>query len=370
MRSEKNSAWLETIEIQSDVVLDALSGKHNLLGADFPWEERICGFLKREPDIAGLYITGPKGCGKHTAAACALDQIRKMAKPGSEYLVIKGTDLMGEGEDLSAAKEKLNFLFDSCYDKRSDLYLLLEEMEDYPDLHGLLDFLGYTLHLYKMNCEDYPRLFLLLISNNEVALPSMLRDKFRCCRMAYPSKRARCTFLEIRGEVLFPRPVSSIDQLVELTEGYSYSDLENLTILLLDERERRPDFHLQPEELSALVAEQRSRDVQTQQFQIFDVLSRLADTLPTFYQALINSVDQLAEKQISMPTVSAQTAPAVQTGDVLQKTSESKGLQSAEEAELERISKEGIGKQVVEIYGDLGRAMLQNLGYDFNNLEV
>lgn len=366
VESEKTSAWLEQISIQSDVVMDALTEKINLLGTDFPWEDRIRAILKREPNMAGLYISGPKGCGKHTIAACAIDQIKKTAKPSSEYLAIKGSDLMAEGEDLFVAKERLNFLFDSCYDKASDLYLFLEGMEDCTDLQGLLDFLGYTAHLYKMNCDDYPRLFLLLISDEELALPSLLRDKLRHCRVDFPSQASRRVFLEIKAEELFPGIISSVDRLTDLTNGYSYSDLENLVAILFSMKDIKPNNCLQTEKLAELVAEQQRKDTRTQQSLIFEALAQLADG----FEALNKSVESIAANITAIPTAPAQIMPAVQAASVLQNTPDSNVPQPTEESERERISKEGIGKQVVEIFGEQGRSILQNLGYDFNNLDA
>lgn len=370
VESEKNSAWLEQISIQSDVIMDALTEKINLLGTNFPWEDRIRAILKREPNMAGLYISGPKGCGKHTIAACAIDQIKKTAKPRSKYLAIKGSDLMAEGEDLSVAKERLNFLFDSCYDKASDLYLLLEGVEDCADLQGLLDFLGYTAHLYKMNCDDYPRLFLLLISDDELALPSMLSDKLRRCRVDYPSQKARCTFIEIKAEALFPETISSIDRLAILTNGYSYSDLESLAAILLSVKDITPDHCLQTEELAELVAEQQRKDTKTQQNLTFGAFAQLAEGLPTLIETLNRSLESIAANITAIPTAPTKIMPAVQAASVLQNTPDSNVPQPTEESERERISKEGIGKQVVEIFGDQGRSILQNLGYDFNNLDA
>ena len=355
----QTDAWLKQIRIKSDVIMDALTEKVNLLDTKFPWEVRIRTILKQEANTEGLYITGPVGCGKHTLAACAIDQLRKGANANSEYLALCGTDLLAEGESLCVAEERLNALLDDCFDNESDLYLILENVDDCADPQGVLNFLGYTVHLYKMHRDDYFGFFLILVSDNELTLPSILRDALLRCRVDAPSQEARCTFFEIKAEEIFPGTVSSIELLSTLTAGYSYSDMENLATILLGINKQTPTHHISDEELAALVEAQRRHD-ETQQSLIFQTLTQLTDSLN-------QGLERIAAKITAMPTVAASTA-IVQPA--LQKMPDPNAQKISEQSEQERIAQEGFGKQVVELFGDRGTSLLQNNGYDFNNLDA
>ena len=135
--------------------------------------------------------------------------------------------------------------------------------------------------------------------------------------------------------------------------------MENLATILLGINKQTPTHHISDEELAALVEAQRRHD-DTQQSLIFQTLTQLTDSLN-------QGLERIAAKITAMPTVAASTA-IVQPA--LQKMPDPNAQKISEQSEQERIAQEGFGKQVVELFGDMGTSLLQKNGYNFNNLDA
>ena len=168
----------------------------------------------------GLLLTGPRGCGKHTAAAFV---VAGLAENGYRLVRLSGGALREGTGSFSEVRERLDALMDRFYDEGTSLCLQLEETEG-RDAALLYAWLGKTLYQYR-NSEDWPDLFLLLLAEKEPRMDPLLRDLLQLCRMRLPDRAARGAFLEKKGSGL--RFVLSLEHLAEKTEGWTYSALRD-----------------------------------------------------------------------------------------------------------------------------------------------
>ena len=214
---------------------------------------------------SGLLLVGPPGCGKHTAAA---HMIRQLNALDYDFVFLDGEDFIFAAEetgeesartadtgrkDAKAAADRLSKLADSYYDQGQALCLVLEEMERCPNSRAVLDALGRLLCEYWL-CEEYPDLFVILISEEEPIVPALLRGRLQLCRMAMPDKRRREEFLERHAKDL--EHFISFDTLVSQTEGFSYAEFADAVEWLRAMVDQR-DWAVPEEELVSFIKGQR-----------------------------------------------------------------------------------------------------------------
>ncbi|MCD7760204.1 MAG: hypothetical protein LUH16_00270 [Clostridiales bacterium] len=223
----------------------------------------------------GLLLTGPEGCGRHTAAA---HMVRFLWDKEFGSIWLSGHDLLAEG-GLSAAQDRLNGLLDDFYDQEKGLCLVIERLEGWDDREELLAFLGQTLWDYWRMGEDYPPLFLILIDSGR-SIPGLLRGRLQQCRMTPPNREQRLRFLENRGSASGLTHYVAADAFADNTEGFNYAQLMdlagNLCMLVY-----QTDRGVTPEELAQLAAEQRGETPPAQRrAALGDALLKLVEALP------------------------------------------------------------------------------------------
>ena len=200
------------------------------------------------PSGTGVLLTGPEGCGKHTAAAHLIRELRNR-----DYWVglLPEDDAGGEGPN-TPTRDRLNGLLDLCSDEGKGLCLLVEDLDRRSRSRELGQFLGEMLCLYtlrrgadsqtagpkdrvsgrSLHSGDDPLapFFLILIQNKEQSVPSLLRSRLQLCRMSPPDRDHRVLFFVnhpaacLRGE----SALVTQEELLERTEGLSYAQLEDL----------------------------------------------------------------------------------------------------------------------------------------------
>ena len=191
------------------------------------------------PSGSGLLLTGPAGCGKHTALH---HMIFLLSQLDYQFIFLDGTELNNSDEAI----EKLDALLDQCHEKRSGLCLVLEETAQQPCSQALYRYLGKTLCQYYLSRgeesrlpgpKDYPLqqwdndalpglnpFFVVLIEEEEPRLPALLRKRLQVCRMALPTFKQRLAFIE-NHEL---GNIQTQDGFLEQTDGLSYGQLEDL----------------------------------------------------------------------------------------------------------------------------------------------
>ncbi|MCC8128700.1 MAG: hypothetical protein LIO51_02025 [Clostridiales bacterium] len=251
------------------------------------WTDDTCGWGARLRTLwdqddslrpLGLLLTGPEGCGRHTAAAHVVRFLW-----GREFgsIWLSGHDLLSDG-GLSAARERLNGLFDDFYNQKKGLCLVVERLEGWDDREELLAYLGQSLWDYWLMREEYPPLFLILIDsgrNRHV----LLRVSLQLCRMTPPNREQRLRFLENRGADSGLTKYVAADAFADAAEGLSYAQLLDLMgnlCMLVCQTARG----VTPKELTQLVAEQRGEPFAIRSAQrraaLEEALLKLANELP------------------------------------------------------------------------------------------
>lgn len=198
-----------------------------------------------QPSGTGVLLTGPAGCGKHTAAA---HLIRNLRSRGYELAVLPEDDPEEDGL-LTPTRDRLNSLLDYCLEKvKAPLCLLAEDLSRRSRSRELGRFLGEMLCLYSLHrgggslrpgpkdprefsAEEEPMLplFLILIEGREEAVPGILRSRLQLCRMSPPDRTLREQFMSSHN-VLCVNDYKLLDreEFLKRTEGMTYAQLEDL----------------------------------------------------------------------------------------------------------------------------------------------
>lgn len=219
------------------------------------------------PSGSGLLLTGPAGCGKHTALH---HMIFLLSRRNYQFIFLDGNDLNDADESI----EKLNALLDQCHENQSGLCLVLEEVAQQPYSPALYKYLGNTLCQYYLSRGEESRLpgpkdhplqqwendslpglyhpfFLVLIEEEEPRLPALLRNRLQTCRMTLPTFKQRLAFIE-NHEL---GNIQTQEGFLEQTDGLSYGQLEDLINSL---RAFTAGADIRSEDsLNALVADQK-----------------------------------------------------------------------------------------------------------------
>lgn len=184
---------------------------------------------------SGLLLTGPAGCGKHTAA---VHMIKHLSYNGYSPVFLDGEALADW--DLPRFKEAFDGLLDHYYDLTQNLCVCLENAKQCPFRQGMLSYLGQTLNTYFLGRDTYEyTVFLILIDEEESDIPSILRNRLRLCRMNLPGEGNRLVFFKNRCDAI--KPYIEPDVFVRETAGLTYAQLRDLVdnLLTLTEHQRR-----------------------------------------------------------------------------------------------------------------------------------
>lgn len=344
MKQDILQQWLDM------TLQDSANFEYDIKRADlddtFGWGEilELMWYQEPKPRFGGILLTGPDGCGKHTAAAHTVLAVRR-ARLGVVFL--DGIDF-GQ-EDFPWLQERLNVLLDQFYDQNQGLCLVMENLEDLPWRRELLTFLGRTLQDYIRGTEDpdvvFPPLFLVLLDRQEESIPSVLRNKLRLCRMSLPNRTRREQFLQKIGANL--RNLVSMDQFAHATEGATYAQLkamvENVSALITcrDHQLSEAEFIRFLEEQMP-VREEGQLAVLTKA--VRDLIAQLPDVIQTVGQQV--RTEQTVVVQSPLTTVASASALPVD-GDYVQKRQQ----------EVEKLSVRDLS---VQLFGEEGAAMLLN----------
>lgn len=342
MKHEILQEWLDkTLQDSADLEYDIFLEE---LDDTFGWGEilELMWYKLPQPCAGGILLTGPDGCGKHTAAAHMVRLAVKRGRLGVVFL--DGADFYAQS--LSWLQERLNLILDQFYDQEQGLCLVMENLEDLPWRKELLTFLGRTLRDYSRgtgNVQDaFPALFLVLLDRQEETVPPILRNKLRLCRMSLPNLVRRKQFLAKYAANI--RSFVPMDQFAQATEGASYAQLRALVENVSDLVDCR-DEQLSEEEFLRFLVEQMPLQTERQLTVLTETVRELIARIPD----LIRTVDQGVRTEqgvVVHPSVPAMQPPVVDA-DYVQKRRQ----------EVEKIS---VRELSVQLFGEESTAMLLN----------
>ncbi len=223
MAEETIQDWLEQTKKDAVLMSDYLQAK--IQGDSSGWRELFAMRLKNDSlRVGGILLTGPDGCGKHTAAA---HMVELLASDGYACVFLDGLAL--EAYSAAQAKERLSVMLDHYYEMARPLCLSLQNMEDCTHRQELLTWLGQTICEYwllrRSDASVLP-LYLVLIDRRERDIPSLLRSRLHLYRVSLPNEQRRMSFFEYNGGSLIGK--ISADAFVSATEGFTYAQLADL----------------------------------------------------------------------------------------------------------------------------------------------
>ena len=188
---------------------------------------------------SGVLLTGPSGSGKHHTAHHIL---QALDKENCAPVFLTGASLAEGVSGFQEITERINALLDEFYDRKQGLCLVLEEPDKCGYSDQLFPFLGRIAHEYRNNIDELPALFLILIAEEPLSLPSILNDLLLCCVCTLPDPEKRRMFLDDRAKAL--KTYVDLGQLARLTDGCSYAAIGRIVKRLefiVDTTDRAPD---------------------------------------------------------------------------------------------------------------------------------
>ena len=340
MADREFQSWLEQTENAMNPFYDFIESTRNdydktvTLDDTFGWGARFRQMWSIKSDRpCGLLLTGPSGCGKHTAAA----HMVHILFDDLYAIQLNGSDLCSSGYET--AKARMLGLIGKYGKEEKPLCLILEGMEHCDCRQELLACLGQVLTASWLGNKRDPRLFVILIDSCEEDIPSVLRSRLRLCRMSLPNAQRRRAFLLSNAPLL--QMTVNLDLLTDSTQGITYAQLLDLirnlecVIYCLPEDQRS----LRDEDLLEFLEEQRPA---MKQENALLILAQSAQQLIEELPQLLNNAAAAAQYT---PVVS-QTQAAV-SQPVLPDLTE-----TAEEPSREDIASQPTKVTAAELYGE------------------
>lgn len=221
MKSAKE--WVENITKESNDIYNVVMNKR--LGDASGMGEMIrkCIVMGKTARPMGLVLSGPAGTGKHTAAYHAIEALEQ---EGCVPVFLTGS---GMAEDISSYAdfvECLNAMLDSFYDDGKGLCLVIDEPEEAGFGVRFYSFLGRVANDYRIHPDDLPTLFIILISEKKLLIPSILSDMLLSLVFVLPDIDQRTVFVNERARSI--KNYVSLPDLAKYSEGCSFSDLERV----------------------------------------------------------------------------------------------------------------------------------------------
>lgn len=292
MSEELALEWVNRIEAKSGVYADFLFTQPT--DNTFGWRERLetqlTGIVENLERPAGLLITGPEGCGRHTVMIHALkllcDDYQQFAA-----VFLTAEDLEDDTGNFDLAQQKMETLFAKYRDQAAEdrkLFLVVDEIDDYPFRSALLKFLEKTVCEYRLEKEQEAELFLVLFQNTPFRVPAVMKGLLYPCSMVYPDRAHRQHFVEDYTEDMYK--ALPMEMLLDETEGYSYAELlamvKNAQTMFLQTEEK-----LSEKTMKALLEErQMPVKAESEKERLFQKIEKALDSLPELLEKLGQNV--------------------------------------------------------------------------------
>lgn len=315
----------------------------------FGWGARFSRMWKQRTldKPRGLLLTGPNGCGKHTAAAHMARTLYDTHFP----LLVNGSELCADGYAL--ATQRLRYVLDHPNVIDGNAYpwcLILEDLEDFDCRRDLLSWLGQIINATWYDNEGEPALFVILIDSCEEDIPSVLRRNLRLCRMSAPAASHRRAYFESARFPMIQNAVN-MELLVASTEDLTYAQLTDLAQNL------ECALYCLPNDQSAFSDNELMEFLQEQvpNPALDDPLQSLAQSARQFIEHLPELMTHMGTAYV--PGIVTQTSTQTQTGSQTTDFEDIVDDTLSEEEKLlkmrEKKQKELMDKPVKEVSDDL-----------------
>ncbi len=240
----------------------------------FGWGALLEQMRKEDIRPSGLLLTGPSGCGKHTAAA---HMMKLLLEEGFELVIVD--DKVIEQEDSVSG---LQALADETADAERRLCIVADSLSDEGKRKALYTYFGVRLSKNRLSSKTKESLFVILIDGDGDSVPSTLRSRLMRCVMNPPMEETRWVFLENRLRTVFGLELKQYagEGLKKKTEGFSYAQLKDLAyqIGLMVKSDGGDDIDVYIEQLAEEQTPEKSGD--ERRLGISERLCELLEALP------------------------------------------------------------------------------------------
>lgn len=231
MGAQAIDVWLEQVRSSSSVYSDFYRSRTT--DDIISWDELLDELLNDETSERshGLLITGPEGCGRHTILT---ETVGKVLEAGYETIFLTGSQLQEDAGNQQEVCARVETLLDSFRSEEEGLCLILDEMDEMPFRMPVLRILERCLcqaQVEKVREGEAAWAFFLVLLQDETApLPPLLRSMLQVCRVQYPNRERRKSFLQEHLTDRYKQLPE--DLLLDQTEGFTYHQLSNLAGIL------------------------------------------------------------------------------------------------------------------------------------------
>lgn len=268
----------------------------------------------------GLLLTGPVGCGKHTAAMEAVSYLTDENKrcydfeneAPFELLYVSGTDLSAPG---ASPEEYMDCLLETFLKSgNGGVCLVLEYPEAHPEL---LEHLGYSMISFRYTAETNP-LFLIVLSRDENAIPPVLRSQLHVCRMGLPDRTKRELFWQCAADIEpnvsrwmeESTPERTPEELAEETSGMNYRQLSDLVRTIVWAVESGDDHTITLGEEQLYNEIQRNRSYTDTKQIMYERITEFLEQIPELSDKFLEAI-----RSISVTTGGGQQIRSEQDGN-------------------------------------------------------
>ena len=288
----------------------------------------------------GLLLTGPDGCGKHTAAA---HMLRILLQERYDCVVIEDTVL----EALCEIQPLISWMDNALAQKRK-LCVMVDQLTDETKRSELFSYLGRCIRKNSLTPATKDALFVIVIEREYQQMPAALRQNLLSCVMTRLSAEYCKDFLEHRfkdGSLGVNWREFETEELYQITEGFTYAQLKDLSYQIA------LAIHVDPTEgtQEVILDLARAQKSYNAEMSVGDRLCDFMETIPALIDHIEETASERAKLFLQELSSAIEKLPAVQYSgtavrtDALQ-TNESQNLsmtaaQAAfdEEKEAERV---------------------------------
>ncbi len=279
-------------------------------------------------EFSGLYLIGPEGSGRHTAANKFIGSVLKRHAQLYEVIFLNGRDLDFSDDDVRQFEEEkqdalkkdpeynnddiVDLYFDELFgpiagDERK-IILVLDEIGNSRFSDRLLYYLGKAVRFFNSEDEKMPGLFLILIDENELRLPSDLRNELTFMRFTLPDQKQREYYLKRAG---IKPELSGV--IANHTEGFNFNQLKSLSDQLrVYNNSLFEDESLSSEICLALI--KNNSPLRSEEEIVIDDKKIFYNKLGTFVDLLPELLEKMGQSRVEVKTVSSNKNDQVQPG--------------------------------------------------------
>lgn len=213
--------WLRTCREYSEITVKMV--RKESPDNTFGWGTTLEQMWQETVRPKGLLLTGPDGCGKHTAAA---HMLRILLQQRYDCVIIEDTVM----EAVCEIQPLTSWIDDALAQKRK-LCVMVDQLTDETKRSKLFSYLGRRVRKNSLTPDTKDALFVIVIEREYKQMPAALRQNLLSCVMTLPAAEFREAFLQNCLSDTFGIDLRQYagEELYQITEGLTYAQLKDLS---------------------------------------------------------------------------------------------------------------------------------------------